>query len=859
MRKPSLLALVLFFITSNSNIIHSQKPFSYPKLYLHTDREVYFIGDSIWFKAYYLNAQTQQFVPGNFSMYLDFINDQGQTIISQVLHLESGISTGKLEIPDSIAAGNYLIRAFTDFQRNIGEAVFFYKKIKVTSVEARMEEAIIKDAGQLPEIDVSFLPEGGFLLDGQVNTIGVKVVDDKGIGVFVKGEILNSREEIVASFDTEYKGMGSFQFSPLRGESYRARIIGKPEFGYSFDEIIQDGIKIDYSGESKDDLVFRISTNSEVFIGETYYFALLHRGNTLFHQKFIQKGLQFPLKVEKAALAPGINRLVLLDDQLKPISERLYFSSHLNVNDIKIVPDQLNYGTRSEVQIKLFDEKELTEKEFSNLSVAVIDSYALGVNGPKQNILSWLLIDSELKGTIESPAHFFKDDAYLSSMEKLNLLMLTHGWSRYIWTAFDENPPSEIEVTNGISIEGTVKHAFTKKPVAKGDVELMIYSEDGFSSVDGKTDNAGRYKFSNIVFTDTASIFIQGRNKRGSLYTVLDIDPLFKPNPALTQLYFPRKESKLAYSSRLYEQKYYGDLDLRNYVLDSGSIFLEEVSIIKDRNAREGYLRYYAKPFHSFEVTKDDYEYINVGFYLQSRVGGISIFGDQIMMRARRSSKLRPVVFLLNGFPADPGVVKSIPMSEIELVELIRERATISVFTKSGESYGTDHYVQGTISQRLKGYSTYKEFYSPRYTPENIDTGLPDHRITLYWNPFITTEKGEAAFSFFTSDDKARFKILVEGVSDNGTICLGISEFEVIDKSLSLKGRKTKNAEGAAGVASKSFVAGAMGSGGICPDGSVGGGRAGEASVLCPETGEGIGVGTGQTGQAGKWLPGRDH
>lgn len=61
-------------------------------------------------------------------------------------------------------------------------------------------------------------------------------------------------------------------------------------------------------------------------------------------------------------------------------------------------------------------------------------------------------------------------------------------------------------------------------------------------------------------------------------------------------------------------------------------------------------------------------------------------------------------------YPNDLEVVKNIPMSEIELVEVLRDKATISVFAKGGESYGIDNYVYGTISQRILGYSTHKEF-----------------------------------------------------------------------------------------------------------------------------------------------------
>lgn len=463
------------------------------------------------------------------------------------------------------------------------------------------------------------------------------------------------------------------------------------------------------------------------------------------------------------------------------------------MNDIQIHPDQKEYQLRSEVQVELFNEEELGELAISNLSVAVVDAYSMGVLGPRQNILSWFLVDSELKGNIESPAHFLKDDDYLSSKEKLNLLMLTHGWSRYIWTSLADNPPTpELELSEGFALEGTVKHALTKKPIPKGDVELKIYTNDNYVSAETKTDREGQFSFDSVVFTDTAAVFIQGRNKKGNLYTVVDLDPLFTPTPNLSDLYWPKKESKVDYSSQLYEQKYYSDLDLKNFVLENGSILIEEVSITKKRDTGDGHYRLYPKPYYSWKITNKDYGYMNVGDYLQGRVSGVVVYGNIILMRGLGSFKPGPPLFLLDGNPMPGEAIMSIPMADIDLVEVLKNPAeagifgsragsgVISVFTKrGGASIGGNTYVQGTISTKLAGYSTYKEFYSPKYTPENIATERPDHRLTLYWNPAIITDHGKATVSFFTADDNARYKILVEGITQTGEICLGISEFKV--------------------------------------------------------------------------------
>jgi len=804
----SILTLFLFLISFSSfsqnpdNWLDSSDPPWYPKVYLHTDREVYFQGDSIWFKAYYLDGETQLPFQGLFTLYTDLVDDQGQPIASQILLLDDGQSAGKIEIPDNLVPGSYLLRAFTDFQRSIGEDAFFHKQLKVTSVQSRMEEAIPDVAHRPPDIDVAFLPEGGFLLEEQENSVGVIATDQNGVGMSVQGEILNGHGEVVVAFNTMYKGMGVLQFSPRKGESYHVKIKDYPDFEYSFDEIVEEGIKIAYSSESEVNLRYVVSSNSKAFQGKSYHFTILHRGRVLFHQEFVQKSNEFPLQINRDALPAGINRFVLLDEHYKPISERLHFSDMLEVNRIEINPDQMQYRQRSEVQVELFDEEEIRDFAISNLSVAVVDAYALDKLGPEQTILSWLLVDSELKGSIPSPAHFFEEEKQLSSREKLNLLMLTHGWSRYIWTALAENETiPEIELYEGITLEGTLKHPLTKKPLARGDVDLKIYNNGIFITNESKTDKNGRFAFENVIFTDTASVLIQGRNKKGKLYTLVDIDPLFTPNPALSDPYLPINIDLTAYTSQLYEQKYYSDLDLKNFVLESGSILLEEVTITEKRVTGDGHFRMYMKPYNSMKVTNKDYGYRNVADYLQGRVAGVTVVGNSIQIRGpgNFSGPSRPL-YLLDGTPMrDPEVIMSIPMSEIDVVEVLINPAeagvfgvnagggVVSVFTRRGGAPFGDTFSQGTLARRLTGYEAYREFYVPKYTPENRDSKRPDHRLTLYWNPMISTEQGKASLSFFTSDDITRYKILVEGITNTGEICLGTSEFEVSRQDSSAK------------------------------------------------------------------------
>ena len=269
MGKSSILFLIFFFLKltqvnglpqQTQNLLEEKESIPHSKLYLQTDREYYFQSDSIWFKGYYLDGQTQQFIPGIYSMYVDLINQNGQSIQEMVLQITDGVAAGNIQIPDSIEQGKFILRAFTDYQKSLGENTFFYKTLKISklksSSEAQEEKPTVKQEVK-PEIDVAFLPEGGFLLAKQANIIGIKSVDKNGNGVAVQGEILDSKGQTVAQFKTEYKGMGLFHFIPAEGETYTARIPGYPNSSYDFSPATRDGIKFQFIMETDENLLFQ--------------------------------------------------------------------------------------------------------------------------------------------------------------------------------------------------------------------------------------------------------------------------------------------------------------------------------------------------------------------------------------------------------------------------------------------------------------------------------------------------------------------------------------------------------------------------------------------------------------------------
>ncbi len=101
------------------------------KVHLHLDKPYYSIGDTIWFKAYVVNAEKNRLSALSKILYVDIINDKDSVKKALRLPLISGLAWGDFTLTDSLHEGNYRIRAYTNWMRNFGEEYYFDKTISI--------------------------------------------------------------------------------------------------------------------------------------------------------------------------------------------------------------------------------------------------------------------------------------------------------------------------------------------------------------------------------------------------------------------------------------------------------------------------------------------------------------------------------------------------------------------------------------------------------------------------------------------------------------------------------------------------------------------------------------------------------
>ncbi len=146
--------------------------------------------------------------------------------------MNNGTTWGDLALPDTLPAGNYRLRAYTNWMRNAGPAYYFYKVLTIGTTRSAIAQnnhllTIGNEQGKTTKIsntniDLQFFPEGGYLVNGLTSKVAFKAIDKNGQDVMVKGEITDNEHNKVVEFATQHFGMGAFNITPEKGKTYKA-------------------------------------------------------------------------------------------------------------------------------------------------------------------------------------------------------------------------------------------------------------------------------------------------------------------------------------------------------------------------------------------------------------------------------------------------------------------------------------------------------------------------------------------------------------------------------------------------------------------------------------------------------------
>lgn len=796
MKKGSYLIAVFAFLLAGASSLRAQRldsllnvletHYAQEKLYLHFDRNAYNPGETIWFKAYLFSGN----LPSSISRtaYFELLDENGKALQRKVSPVVASSSAAAFDLPADIGSSMVYVRAFTQWMLNFDSSFLYVKAIPVLQPP---KAAAVKASNPAPRVFLQFFPEGGDLVSGVSCRVAFKATDDKGLPIKASGEVRDSKGKEVASFSSVHDGMGFFSLTPAAQEKYKAS--WKDETGKTHQANLPDVKKQGFAlsiDQDQEAIQFAISRSE----GETSASSAVSIVGQMQQQMVymakanILPGKTIRGKIPVEQLPAGILQVTIFSDN-KPLAERIVFvnkQDYYFITDLNAALKGFDKRKRNVIQIDVPDTLR------TNLSVSVTDAEINPRQDNEDDIFSHILLTSDIKGYVHQPGYYFSSEAD-SVVKHLDLVMMTNGWRRFNWeqVVAGKFPKLQYLPEDYLEVQGKITG------LSKG--QLTGKELTGIFDISGKqqflnipVNGDGVFTIPGMIFYDTAKLYYQFNNDKDKVLTsrasfdiknnLLYRSPSFKPDTNWVYRY-PQPEKDVLQKNRELAAKHNKAMDEQRKKVQT----LQEVTITAKQKSKkdlleEEYVSGMFKGGEGYTFIMEDDPLANASqsvlAYLQGKVAGlqITVNGPSASLSWRGGS---PSLFV-NEMQGDVNQVQTLNMSDVAMIKVFRPPffgapgggagGAIAIYTKKGGAMNQD--IKGLDFAKIPGYSPVKQFYSPDYMKYDDSHSQPDYRPTLYWDPFILTDKNSrrVLLSFYNNDITRKFRIVIEGCNEEGRL-----------------------------------------------------------------------------------------
>lgn len=621
------------------------------------------------------------------------------------------------------------------------------------------------------DFDVKFFPEGGALINIPHQNVAFKAQGADGFSKEIEGFLFNSKGDTLTNFRSEHNGMGIFTMNPVNNETYYVTVRTNDSITKRFDlpAIEPKGISIAMS-HYKQEIRYEIQ-KTEATEWPQKLFLLAHTRGKLAILQPINPKRTFG-KMNDSLFTEGITHFMLIDEQGNALSERLIFVPNHKPNQWQITTDQPTYGKREKVSLQIAAKDSEGNPVEGTFSVSITDRKSIQPDSLADNILSNLLLTSDLKGYVEDPAFYFlNQDA--RTLRSIDYLMMTHGWRRHKMENVLRTPSLNFTnyIEKGQTISGRIMGFFGAN-VKKGPICVLAPKYNIIATTE--TDEKGQF-IVNTSFRDSTTFLVQARTKKGFAGVDILMDPPQYPVATHKAPYFNGATTFMEDYLMNTRDQYYMEGGMRVYNL-------KEVTVTAKRE-RPSSKSIYTGGINTYTVEEDRLQgYGQTAFDAASRLPSVTITnGSEIHIR----NNSEPAIIVIDDIVYEDAsdILKDIQVSDMSSISLLRGADAVIlgprasggavVITLKDPRNLPARPAQGIITYTPLGYSESVEFYHPTYdTPEKKNAQRSDFRSTVYWNPELRLDaEGKATIEYYTPDSTAPEDIIIEGVDKNGKVC----------------------------------------------------------------------------------------
>ena len=561
------------------------------------------------------------------------------------------------------------------------------------------------------DFDVKFFPEGGALLSIPHQNVAFKAQGADGFSKEVEGFLFNSKGDTLTNFRSEHNGMGIFTMNPVDNETYYVTVRTNDSITKRFDlpAIEPKGISIAMS-HYKQEIRYEIQ-KTEVTEWPQKLFLLAHTRGKLAILQPINPKRTFG-KMNDSLFTEGITHFMLIDEQGNALSERLIFVPDHKPNQWQITTDQPTYGKREKVSLQIAAKDNEGNPVEGTFSVSITDRKSIQPDSLADNILSNLLLTSDLKGYVEDPAYYFlNQDA--RTLRSIDYLMMTHGWRRHKMENVLRTPSLNFTnyIEKGQTISGRIMGFFGAN-VKKGPICVLAPKYNIIATTE--TDEKGQF-IVNTSFRDSTTFLVQARTKKGFAGVDILMDPPQYPVATHKAPYLNGAATFMEDYLMNTRDQYYMEGGMRVYNL-------KEVTVTAKRE-RPSSKSIYTGGINTYTVEEDRLQgYSQTAFDAASRLPSVTITnGSEIHIR----NNSEPAIIVIDDIVYEDAsdILKDIQVSDMSSISLLRGADAVIlgprasggavVITLTDPRNLPARPAQGIITYTPLGYSESVEFYHP--------------------------------------------------------------------------------------------------------------------------------------------------
>lgn len=459
------------------------------KVYIHTDNECYFVGDTLWYKAYVVRAD--KLVPTDMSriLYVELLSPDGLLVERQnIIVSATGHTCGQFVLTDSLYSGYYELRAYTRWMLNFNtghqryskqDTWYFYNKemaadffrtwddlySRVFPVYSKPEQPgdyDVRRMYQRPKQDipqpkkdkllVTFYPEGGHLIAGVENRVAFEAVDQYGEAVSISG-VINVSDGQSQTIRTEHMGRGMFTITPSDKRLEAHFSFRGKKYDISLPRAERQGVAMHL-----DHAQLRIDSK-DLPHDKAYGISILCRGALKYFEPYdmTDRLLEIPLD----SLPTGVNELTLFDSDGRIWASRQFFVNHHDYDASVVSLDASRSAFHPSHTLQPYERVELPVvcqgvTAPTTFSLAIRDTNTDEPTYNNGNLMTDMLLSGDLRGFIATPSYYFESDDE-THRRHLDLLLMVQGWRKYKWNELaDTSRTLRYRPETTMTVEGMV-------------------------------------------------------------------------------------------------------------------------------------------------------------------------------------------------------------------------------------------------------------------------------------------------------------------------------------------------------------------------------------------------------------------